>query len=129
MFEKVLRLKLRFDTPRGQLTAEDLWDLPLTGHAGRANLDDIARGLHRQLRSGDDVSFVVPDKKSDETVQLKFDVVKHVIDVRLVEANLAAEAQERAAKKQRVMAKIAEKDDEALHAMSKDELQKILAEL
>ena len=129
MFEKAARLKLRFDTPAGALGAEDLWDLPLTSQRGRANLDDEARGLHKQLKSGDDVSFVEPARKSDETVQLKFDIVKHVIDTRLVENKATLEARERAEKKQRILAIMADKQDESLKSMSLDDLQKLVAEM
>ena len=84
MYEKALRMKLRFETPQGPLTVEDLWDLPLqTTRANRASLDDVARGLHLQLKSGADISFVDTAKKSDPTAQLKFDIAKHIIDVRL----------------------------------------------
>jgi hypothetical protein len=129
MFEKAARLKLRFDTPAGALSAEDMWDLPLTSHRGRANLDDVARGLHKQLRSGDDVSFVEPVRKSDETVQLKFDIIKHIIDTRLVENKAALEARERAEKKQKILAIMSDKQDESLKSMSLDDLQKLVAEM
>ena len=129
MFEKALRLKLRFDTPSGLLGAEDLWDLPLTSTRGRANLDDVARSLNKQLKSGDDVSFVVKERKSDETVQLKFDLVKHVIDVRLAENAAALLEKERAEKKQKIMSIIASKQDESLHSMSLDDLKKLMSEL
>jgi hypothetical protein len=129
MFEKAAKLKLRFDTTSGPLSVEDLWDLPLTSTKGKANLDDIARGLHKQLKSGDDVSFVVPTRKSDETIQLKFDLVKHVIDARLAENQAALLEKERADKKQRIMGIIAAKQDETLQGMSLDDLKKLMSEL
>lgn len=132
MFEKASRLKLRFDTPKGQLTVEDLWDLPLVAPAGRsavANLDDIAIGLNKQLKNGDDVSFVIKDRKSDSAVQLKFDIVKRIIDVRLAEDDARAKEQENAAKKKRLLAILADKQDEALRNMSAEDIQKMVAEL
>lgn len=126
MFEKASRQKFRFDSPAGQLCTEDLWDLPLTSKANRANLDDIARGLHKQLKSGDDVSFVVKEKKSDEAVQLKFDIVKHVIDTRLAENEAAAKAQTIKEKKQQILSIIANKENEALSQASIDDLKKML---
>lgn len=53
IFEQTSRLKLRFDTTKGMLTAEDLWDLPLTSDAGKANLDDVAQSLHRELKDAE----------------------------------------------------------------------------
>ena len=49
MFEKASRLKLRFSTSIGMLSAEDLWDLPLSSRNGTANLDDVARNLDVDL--------------------------------------------------------------------------------
>lgn len=125
MFEKASRQKIRFDSPKGMLTVEDLWDLPLSSGVGRANLDDIARALHKQTKSGDDVSFVVKERKSDETVQLKFDIVKHIIDVRLAENEANAKAQTLKEKKQYILGLIAQKELEADSAKSIEELKKI----
>lgn len=129
IFEKAVRLKLRFDTSKGLANIEDLWDLPLTSNVGRPNLDDIARGIHKQLKSGDDVSFVVPEQKSNETVQLKFDIVKHIIDAKIAENATALAAKERADKKQKIMALIADKQDESMKGLSIDDLKKLMAEL
>lgn len=129
MFEKATRLKLRFDSSKGPLAAEDLWDLPLAQDPRRANLDDIAISLHRQLKNGEDVSFVDKEKKSDAIVQLKFDIVKHVIEVRLAERDLAATAKGNAEQKQKILGIIAEKEGESLKGKSLDELKAMVAGL
>lgn len=128
MFEKAARLKLRFESTKGLLTTEDLWDLPLTSLRG-TNLDDIARSLHSKLKNSDDVSFVVKERKSDETVQLAFDVIKHIIDVKLVERDVAAITAANKEKKQQLMALIDQKQNEALSALSVDELRKMVEAL
>jgi hypothetical protein len=128
MFEKATRLKLRFDSPKGALTTEDLWDLPLSSATSRANLDDIARGLHRELKATiDEVSFVQPvTAKADDELQLKFDVVKRVIEVRVAERDAAKALAERREKKQRIMELIAKKQDEKLSETSIEDLERML---
>jgi hypothetical protein len=129
IFEQASRLKLRFDTPKGLLSAEDLWDLPLTSGNGKANLDDVARGLHRELKDADTESFVVKPAKADETLQVAFDVVKHVIDIRLAENEEARVKTENREKKQRILELISRKQDEALSAKSVEELQDMVTAL
>lgn len=128
MFEKASRLRLMFDTSRGSFSVDDLWELPLTS-AKSPNLDDIAKALYKQLKSGDDVSFVDPARKSDETIQLKFDLVKHIIDTRLAENQAVLLEKQRAEKKQKIMGIIAAKQDESLQSMSMEDLQKLMADL
>lgn len=126
MFEEAARIKLRFVTKAGTLCVEDLWDLPLTSNRGRENLDDIAKGLFKKLREDSEVSFVYKDKKSDSIDQLRFDIVKHIIDVRISENEAAAEAKKRADKKQELLALIADKENEALRGKSLDELKAMI---
>lgn len=126
MFEKATRLKVRFESPKGLLSVEDLWDLPLTSGTGKANLDDIAKGLHRKLKEDDDVSFVLKDKKSDKVEQLKFDIVKHIIDVRLAEFEAMEAHRANVKKKQRILEIIATKEDESLKGQSLEELKKMV---
>lgn len=130
IFEQAARCKLRFETGRiGDILVEELFDLPLTSKTGRANLDDIARGLHKQLKNGDDVSFVEPARSSDPTIQLSFDIVKHVIDVK-IEANKAeAKKRDDAEKKQKILALIADKKDEVLKGKSLEDLEAMLGAL
>lgn len=125
MFETALRLNLRFDSPKGLLTIEDLWDLPLTASAGKANLDEIAKNLFHQLRNTDDVSFVNPAQKADATVQVKFDIVKHIIDIRVAERDVAAVARANKERKQLILGIIAQKENENLLGTSLDDLKKM----
>ena len=127
MFLKASRLKLRFDSPKGQLTVEDLWDIPLTSNTGKANLNDIARDLHNKVKV-EIVSFVEP-AKPNEIDELKFEIVKQVIAVRLAENEAAAKAKQVADKKQQIMSLIKQKEVEQLGASSIDDLKALLASL
>lgn len=126
MFEKASRMKLRFDTPKGQLSAEDLWDLPLTSTTGKANLDEIAKTLFRKLKDEGEVSFVNPAKTGDKTVQLQFDIVKHVIEIRIAERDAAELARANKEKKQLILGIIAQKENEQLATTSLDDLRKMI---
>lgn len=128
MFTKATRMKLRFDSPKGQLTVEDLWDLQLTSQSGKTNLDDIAKALYAQMKN-EAVSFVKPASASDETIKLKFDIVKHIIDTRVIERDDAAQAALRREKKQQISALIEQKKAEALGQTSIAELEALLAQL
>lgn len=128
MFDQVTRLKLRFETSRGAISVEDLWDLPLKSETGRPNLDDVAKGIARQMKADGDVgSFVDDVAKPNSLGQLMLDTVKHVIAVRKQEAADKAKERERAATKQRIMEILAEKQDDALKGKSEQELTALLA--
>lgn len=128
MFEQATRMKLRFTTPQGQLTVEDLWDLPLTSTT-RANLDQIAVGLYAELNSNRNISFVNSNSTGDTTLQIKFDIVKHIIDTRKAENLATAEARARKEKKQQILALIDQKETENLSSKSLDDLRKMAEEL
>ena len=55
LFITASRAKFRFPFSVGQLSAEDLWDLPLSGRG--QNLDNIARALHKELKSRKNVTL------------------------------------------------------------------------
>lgn len=129
IFERASRVKLRFATPAGDLSVEDLWSLPLTSKTGKANLDTIAVGLHKKLQSGDNISFVETDRKSDDAAQLAFDLVKHIIGVRIAENEAERTAKDRAEKKQLLLSILADKESEAFKNMSADDLKKQIAAL
>ena len=126
MFESASRLKLRFDSQVGQLSVEDLWDLPLTS-AFKANLDAIAVELNRQLK-GTEESFVSTGKKN-AVLELKFEVVKHIIGVRVAENQAKIDERNRAERKAQIAELIEQKKGEGLKAMSIEELEALAAKL
>lgn len=123
MYKKAAQLKVRFSTPKGELTIEDLFDLPLSSGVGRPNLNDIAKALHKRLKDSDEVDFVDTVKRSDTLDQLKFDLVRDVIAVRVAERDAADIAAARKEEKQKIMALIEKKKDEALSGTSLEELE------
>lgn len=129
MFEQASRLKLRFPSPIGLLTAEDLWGLPLTSNTGKANLDDIARHLYGKVKADSEVSFVNTPAKVDPADALAFEIVKHVIAVLKAEREAAALAKANAEKKQKLLAILDRKQDEALQSMSAEELRAAISAL
>lgn len=129
MFEKASRLKIRFDSPKGALSVEDLWDLPLTSNTGKANLDDIAKVLHAELKRDDGVSFVTKTNPAKVIPQLKFDIVLHIIEVRVAENDAAAARQANREKKQKLMELIERKQDAALEGKSIEELRALMESL
>lgn len=130
MFEKCARLKLRFASPQGGLSAEDLWDLPLTSaRANQANLNSIAKGISRQLKAENEEDFVNPKSGADEALQLALDIVKHVIQVRQAENETARALADRKEKKAKLLELIARKQDQALEGKPLEELQEMVASL
>lgn len=125
IFEQASRQKIRFDSVRGPLVVEDLWDLPLMARNSGFSLNDIAINLHQQLQTTT-VSFVEEDKKPNPDIQLRFDIVKHVIDVKKTEQKALAEAQAKAEYKQKLLAKLAERKDAELDTKSAEELEAMI---
>lgn len=129
LFERASRLKLRFGTDRGLVSVEELWDLPLT-HPRAVSLDQLAISLYKHIRdTGDVVSFVDASKPVNPDLTLKFEIVRHVIAVKVSERDARNAAEERRAKKQRILELISQKQDAALSEKSVEELQALAESL
>jgi hypothetical protein len=129
LFEKASRIGLRFDTLKGAATVEDLWLLPLTSTTGAPNLDKIAQDLDAQLRNAPTVSFVHKETKNNDIPQMKFDIVRHIINIRLEENKLASDHKQNSEKKQEVLAIIAQKKNAAMMDMKVEELEELAQSL
>ena len=130
LFEKATKLKLRFVTPKGSVSAEDLWDLPLSSpRAGNPNLDAIAITLNRFLKDTSQESFVTETKPSDTIAKLKFDIVLHIIGVKKAENVAAATLKANKDKKQQLLSLVADKENEELKGKSLEELTNMIKSL
>lgn len=133
-FEQATRQKLRFASVKGQLSVEDLWALPLTTSqpAVKPSLDEIAKQLNRELKEAEhEVSFVAPTTSTaaQKQNQLRFAIVKHIITTLIAERDAANRERDRAEQKQKIMAIMARKKDQAMEDMSEAELAAALAAL
>jgi len=123
MYKKALRTKLRFSTSKGKLTTEDLFDLSLT------DLNNLAIALDKKLSETPRKSFIsdiAPDTQEDE---LRFNIVKDVITLKLAERNAAQNAKAKAAEKAQLLEILHRKKNEALENLSVAEIEAKLASL
>ncbi|BAG41504.1 hypothetical protein [Ralstonia phage phiRSL1] len=128
-FEKASRLKLRFETDIGQLSVEDLWELPLERKGSRLSLDEVAVNLHRQIKAAEEtLSFVsnVATSHTYDLLHLRFEIAKHIIQVRVAENAARAQEREKAVKKQQLMEVLSRKQDAALETKSAEEIQAMI---
>ena len=119
LFLTASRQKFRFPTEKGQITTEDLWDLPLQSRDG-FNLDAVAIGLSNGL---DNTKSFVNVKTEDAITQAKLDIVVHIIKTKQNEIAFNEQAAVNRGKKKRILGVIAKKQDAALEKMSLEELQ------
>ena len=108
LFEGAVRAKYRFPF-KGQITAEDLWDLSLQ------DLDRVFKALNAEAKQSD-----------EESLHRKIEIVKHIVAVKQAEIQAIKAAADKKAQKQRIMEIIAKKEDEALQNMTKEELMKMV---
>ncbi|PZR92020.1 MAG: hypothetical protein DI537_14435 [Stutzerimonas stutzeri] len=129
IFEQASRKKFRFPSSKGELTTEQLWDLPLISK-NPFNLDGVAQTIAFDLDAVTTRSFVQtkPDpRKADLTAKLE--VVKHIIGVKLKEQEEAANKAATAEKRRKLVEALAAKDEEAITKLSREDILKQLAEL
>lgn len=122
MFEIAVRNKFRFPF-KGQISVEDLWDLSLE------NLDIVFKTLNAQVKLANEESLLNEKDKEVEIVEQKIAIVKHIVAVKQAEAAKRRDAAKLYEQKQKLMALIAKKEDEALDGLTVDELKKMLADL
>lgn len=115
--------KLRIDTSRGSLAPEDLFDLSLE------RLNDAAVQLDEAVSKLGRKSFIDRSPRDTNNLQLKFDVVKEVIDFKLAE-NVAAKERANKESRRAFLKSLAEKKEiAALEELSMEDIKKQLAEL
>ena len=127
IFEYAAKNKLRFATERGLLTAEDLFDIKLSNQAG-PSLDKIAISLDEEL-SKTEKSFVKKVTPQNKELQIKLDIVKHVISVKQDQEEAKVAAAARATQRRILQEAIAKKKLEAIDNADLASLEAELAKI
>jgi len=126
IFEKASKAKLRFAVTQGVLNTEDLWGLKLE------DLDKMAVALRKQVKESEEESFIKTTSSKSvivEETELKFEIVKHIIGVKLAEKDARALAAEKRAKRAQLIELIGKKELTKLESRSIEDLKKELSEL
>lgn len=123
MYRKASRMRIRFATAKGNLTVEDLWDMSLPA------LDKIAIALDEELAKSPKKSFISVSTPSNEILEVKFNIVKDIIETKLLEKKEVDEVKKKHAEKQRLLEVLSKKEEESLENLSVEELKERIAKL
>jgi len=118
-YKTASQLKIRFNTSKGVLSTEQLWDLSLI------ELDSIAVELEKESKSTEK-SFLFKKTKKDILSKLMFDIVLDVLTTRMQEAEALANAKEDKEHNEKILTLIANKNDINLQSKSIQELEEML---
>ena len=119
-FKLASQQKLRYQTSRGYLSTEQLWDLSLE------ELDALAVSLEIEHEQSGKKSFLRKTTKKDKTEKLRFEIVLDVLNTKVEIANALSEAQEIKEHNKKIIALILEKQDESLKGKSIKQLEGML---
>ena len=127
LFLQATREKFRFASNKGDLSVEQLWDLPLTSRTG-FDLDTVAKAVNADLKASNEESFVnVNNNPAVSRLQAKLEVVKAIIEVKLAQAEATKKRAEKAAERQRLMEVLHSKKDQELQGLSVEEIERRLS--
>jgi hypothetical protein len=127
IFEYVARNKVRFQSSKGLLSFEDLWEVPLRSKSvgDGFNLDVLAKAAKKAMAEASEESYVDKIKTAEQTKhEVVFEIVKYVIDTKLAEEVIAKTRAENRLKREKLLTALAEKQDGKMSAMSEKELRR-----
>jgi hypothetical protein len=131
IFEYATRNKIRFQSSRGELTLEQLWDVPLRGNNGEAfDLNAVAKMANKAYKDISEESFVETVKTQEHVRrEMALEVVKYVIDAKLADEEYAKRRADNRLEKEKLLGILAEKQDGKLSELSEKELRRRIAAL
>lgn len=131
LFLRASREAWRFPSFVGDITTEQLWQLPLIGRGNQPlDLNGIAKSLHILVKSLGEESFVQssPNPAKDLT-EAKLELVKFVIATKQEEDAKARARAAKAARRAELMAALTKRDKEELDQLPREAILKELNDL
>ena len=123
IFERASRLALRFPTSKGEITTEDLWKLSLE------NLDAMARKIRKEINETSEESLLTSKVQKTSKLQLAYDIIVHIVKVRLEEKDRKEKRQAQQQKLELLQETLMKKEIEKVTSMSEDDIRKTIADL
>lgn len=121
MYKQASKIQLRFGTPKGPLSTEQLWNLSIS------DLSMSIKAVKKVLKkdNDDDLSFLEDSKIVDVENQLRFDILKDVYLTKKKEQEEIRTAADVKAHNQKIDSLIAEKQEGKMKEMSIEDLEKL----
>ena len=132
LFLFAAKKKLRWATAKGELSVEQLFEVPLRPKPGDngVNLDAIAKASKRALADLSEESFVETKRTPAHALaEARLEIAKTVIALRLDDEKKAEARAANRAEAARITEILAEKKDEKLSQKTEAELKKMLGRL
>ena len=125
IFEAASRKGLLFGSNQGQLDVSDLWLLPLKSVTG-TSLDSVAKSVNKELKLSSEESFVDTKSPTNTELELKMEIVKHIITVKLDEKGAKEKAAATRSRNDQIRKLIADKKNDELGSLSITDLEAML---
>lgn len=126
IFEIATREKLKFDSDKGDLDVEQVWDLPVeTLDEMYWKYESTLEKTERTLLQTRKTSKTIKEKR----VRIKMAILEHIISVKEEEAKKAKESKIVKALRQKLLGIKAEKQDEIYRNMTPEQLDAELSKL
>lgn len=122
MFEVAARKRFRFPF-KGSISVEDLWMLSVK------DLDAIFKALNSELKSIEEESLLNDKSQKDIELDLKIQIVKHIVKVKLEEEQNRINLKQKKEQKQEILELIALKKKDDLRSKSIEELQSMIEDM
>lgn len=130
IFKLAATKKLRFPTPVGELTVEQLYDLPLQ-HATSVSLDGLAIATNMALKDLSGVESFVTGKVNPAVgeLELRLEIVKDVIADKIALREAAERRKSNAQKRRKLLDALDARENADMAGKSREELLKELEEI
>ena len=117
IYKKAAKKKLRIESPQGNLTVEQLFDLSIDA------LDQLAVQHNDNYEKSNVKTFLAEKTDKDKIAKLKFDLVLDVLQTKVAWKETATKAAETKQHNEKILELIKSKQDESLKELTVEELQ------
>jgi len=123
MYKEALMTGMRVQTPKGNLSTEQLFSLNIT------ELNDLAVSLDEAYEKSKGKSFLETRTTKDKGIKLQFDIVLDILRTKLEASSEATRIKEAKENNAKILAIIEKKTGEAMEEKSIAELKKLLVKI